>query len=201
MHLRVLTQDLIVLNSYEAIRDLLEHRSHNYSDRPHIPANDMWVVNVNFIGGCVLMSVPPRVDFNWGTGFLPYGDEWRVHRKLFHQAFRPETITSYQAMQLMKVRDLLKNMCDSPADFERHFRSFVFDIIGSLITKRMSRFSTAISMAATYDYHPAPRNDPMVGNLKVLAEVAVSLLGPTQSTLFAAFPFCESKHGLERTRS
>ncbi|KAF8554439.1 cytochrome P450 [Imleria badia] len=154
VHIRVLTQDLIILNSYEAIKDLLEQRSQNYSDRPHIPANDM-------------------VDFNWGTGFLPYGDEWKTHRKIFQQAFRSENIAFYQSMQSMKTRELLKNMCDSPANFVQHFRSY----------------STAISMAATYDYHPAPRDDPMVHNLTVLAGVAVALLGPVQSTIFAAFPF------------
>lgn len=55
-------------------------------------------------------------------------------------------------------------------------------------------------MAATYDYHPAPRDDPMVNNLKVLAGVAVSLLAPVQSTIFAAFPFRELKHGPNRTQ-
>lgn len=56
------------------------------------------------------------------------------------------------------------------------------------------RYSTAISMAATYDYHPAPRDDPMVDKLKIFAETAVDLLAPLQSMVFAAFPFCESKH-------
>ncbi|KAF8440478.1 cytochrome P450 [Boletus edulis BED1] len=154
IHLRVLTQDMIILNSYEAIKDLLEHRSQNYSDRPHIPGNDL-------------------VDFGWGTGFLPYGEEWKTHRKIFQYALRSERMPLYQSMQLMKICQLLKNMCDTPADYERHFRSF----------------STAISMAATYDYHPAPRDDPMVNNLKILAGVGVSLLGPAHSLLFAAFPF------------
>ncbi|KAF8439002.1 cytochrome P450 [Boletus edulis BED1] len=154
VHLRVLTQDLIILNSYEAIKDLLENRSQNYSNRPHIPANAM-------------------VDFTWGTPFLPYGEEWKTHRKIFQQAFRSENIAWYQAVQLMKTRELLRNMCDSPTDIERNFRSY----------------TTAISMAATYDYHPAPRDDPMVHNLKVLADVGVSLLSPAKSAIFAAFPF------------
>ena len=49
-------------------------------------------------------------------------------------------------------------------------------------------------MAATYDYHPAPRDDPMVDKLKIFAETAVDLLAPLQSMVFAACPFCESKH-------
>lgn len=74
------------------------------------------------------------MNFTWGTGFLPYGEEWKIHRKIFQQALRPENIPSYQTMQLMKTKDLLKNMCDTPADFERHFRSFVSDATGFLVT-------------------------------------------------------------------
>ncbi|KAN0092914.1 Cytochrome P450 [Tylopilus felleus] len=154
IHLRVLTQDMIVLNSYEVIKDLFEHRSQNYSNRPYIPAFNM-------------------VDYTWGTGFLPYGDEWKIHRKMFQQAYRPENLPGYRAMQMSKTRDLLRNMCDSPANFVQHFRSY----------------STAISMAATYDYHPAPRDDPMVDKLKIFAETAVDLLAPLQSMVFAACPF------------
>jgi hypothetical protein len=55
-------------------------------------------------------------------------------------------------------------------------------------------------MAATYGHHPAPRDDPMVNNLKVLAGVAVSLLAPVQSTIFAAFPFRELQQGPNRTQ-
>ena len=34
MHMRALGRDLIVLNSYDAVSELLENRSSNYSDRP-----------------------------------------------------------------------------------------------------------------------------------------------------------------------
>ena len=42
VYIRLFGQDNIVLNSEDIARDLLEHRSQNYSDRPEIAANEMY---------------------------------------------------------------------------------------------------------------------------------------------------------------
>jgi len=39
---RLFGQDNIVINSEDIARDLLEHRSQNYSDRPEIATNEMY---------------------------------------------------------------------------------------------------------------------------------------------------------------
>jgi hypothetical protein len=36
-------QDNVVINSEEIARDLLEHRSHKYSDRPALATNELYV--------------------------------------------------------------------------------------------------------------------------------------------------------------
>jgi len=41
MYTRLFGQEIIVINSEEIARDLLEHRSRNYSDRPDIATNEL----------------------------------------------------------------------------------------------------------------------------------------------------------------
>ena len=45
LYLRLLNQEVIIINSEEVAKDLLERRSSNYSDRPRIVCmtNDLWV--------------------------------------------------------------------------------------------------------------------------------------------------------------
>ena len=58
------------------------------------------------------------MDFS--TVMLPYGDEWRLHRKLFQHAFRAESEARSRVVYLRRVRTLLTNLLDAPADFELH---------------------------------------------------------------------------------
>ncbi|OAX39204.1 hypothetical protein K503DRAFT_690081, partial [Rhizopogon vinicolor AM-OR11-026] len=57
VYTRLFLQDNIVINSEQVARDLLEHRSQNYSDRPEIATNELF-----------------GVDYN--TAFMPYGNRW-----------------------------------------------------------------------------------------------------------------------------
>lgn len=47
VYTRLLNQEVIVINSEEIARDLLERRSYNYSDRPSIirMTNDLYVIS------------------------------------------------------------------------------------------------------------------------------------------------------------
>jgi hypothetical protein len=42
--IRVLKQDIIVINSKKVAKDLLDCRSSIYSDRPHLATRDPWVI-------------------------------------------------------------------------------------------------------------------------------------------------------------
>ncbi|GLB38524.1 putative cytochrome P450 family protein [Lyophyllum shimeji] len=44
IHIKVLNQTLIILNSVQAANDLLDKRSNNYSDRPDFPIFDLKVL-------------------------------------------------------------------------------------------------------------------------------------------------------------
>ena len=65
------------------------------------------------------------MDFS--TVMLPYGDEWRLHRKIFQHALRAESEARNQEAYLKRVHTLLANLLDAPEEFELHIkRSEIF---------------------------------------------------------------------------
>ncbi|GJE96514.1 cytochrome P450 [Phanerochaete sordida] len=104
VHLQVLGTHIVVLNSAKAVRDLLEKRSNIYSDRDYsvmiheLTGNDRNIV------------------------FMQYGEQWRAHRKLLHQHFRPQVVSQYHAAQTKGVRGLLRSLLDAPEAFTQHIR-------------------------------------------------------------------------------
>ncbi|KAJ7244877.1 cytochrome P450 [Mycena rebaudengoi] len=84
VHAEALGKHIIILNSYKIVSDLLEKRSHIYSDRPY------W----------------PRVDLlGWGfnASTMPYGSRWQQHRRMFQKYFRREQSMMVSAAIVMKM--------------------------------------------------------------------------------------------------
>lgn len=54
--------------------------------------------------------------------FLPYGDRWRLHRRLFHQAFHLNAVASFRPIQLRKAHDLIMHLVSRPHDFSAHLQ-------------------------------------------------------------------------------
>ncbi|GJE84150.1 cytochrome P450 [Phanerochaete sordida] len=104
IYLNFVGTPVIVLNSMQAINDLLEKRSAIYSDRP------VTVMAYELVG----------IDRNFG--FIPYGDVWREHRRLFHQYFRLDMVPHYHARMLKHTKDLLRLLLATPNDLMRHLR-------------------------------------------------------------------------------
>ena len=44
IYTRLLGKDIIIINSEKVARELLERRSRNYSDRPYLITNELWVL-------------------------------------------------------------------------------------------------------------------------------------------------------------
>jgi cytochrome P450 len=60
-------------------------------------------------------------DFN--LGLMVYGDRWRIHRKVFHEVFRPEAAVSFRPIQLSSIHALLRKMMENPEDYVTHLRT------------------------------------------------------------------------------
>lgn len=61
----------------------------------------------------------------FSSGFIPYGDEWRFHRRLFQQGFRSAAVRAvHYPMLLRKARMLAHAFLDVPEDYQRHLRKY-----------------------------------------------------------------------------
>ncbi|KAI6039896.1 cytochrome P450 [Pisolithus marmoratus] len=153
VHAKLLGKDLIILNSERIARVLLEQRSTIYSDRPHIPTNKLF-----------------GMDFN--TGLLPYGSEWKLHRRMFRVALNKRAAATYKSLEMRKVHQLLRNLVSSPEEYSKHAYTL----------------SAAIIMAVTYGYDVAPQNDPFVSKLVQLLSLFLDALTPERAALIGAIP-------------
>ncbi|KAI0644109.1 cytochrome P450 [Trametes meyenii] len=99
-----LGNNLLVLNSPQAINDLLERKGRIYSDRPHFTvAGDLMGLG---------QSMP----------LLPLGPEWRAQRKLAHVSLSPSAVRKYYTVQEDLAALLSKRLLDTPLDFFNHSR-------------------------------------------------------------------------------
>ncbi|KIJ67614.1 hypothetical protein HYDPIDRAFT_108480 [Hydnomerulius pinastri MD-312] len=154
-HFYFLNQNIVTLNTEDAARALLEQRSMNYSDRP----------------------LDPRIrelhGLNFSAAFLPYGDEWRHHRKVFHQAFRSTATHSYWPIQLRKAHALLENLLRAPEDLFEH----------------ISTFAASTIMSVVYGYEASSTGDPFVTTVEKAMHVLTTTLSPARGLMLLAFPF------------
>ncbi|KAF9223381.1 CyP450 monooxygenase [Gyrodon lividus] len=114
LYVEILGQRILVINSEKIAEELLDKRSHNYSDRPQVPM-------VTLMGW----------EFN--VGFIPYGSSWRKHRKAMHQALNKHAMLSYRDIQLGKVHQLVRNILHAPDDVESHLRTFTASTIMTVV--------------------------------------------------------------------
>ncbi|EIW83819.1 cytochrome P450, partial [Coniophora puteana RWD-64-598 SS2] len=91
VYCRVLGIDTFVVNSEKIARDLLEKRSHNYSDKTMAPQIEM-------------------LNLHHNTAWASYSDTWRMHRRIYHQALRADVVVKYIPTQLRAAYKLLENL-------------------------------------------------------------------------------------------
>lgn len=56
---------------------------------------------------------------------MDYGDEWREHRRMFHQHFNAQAITKYGPEFPRAVQETLLRLLEHPDDFMEHLRQCV----------------------------------------------------------------------------
>ncbi|KXN82035.1 O-methylsterigmatocystin oxidoreductase [Leucoagaricus sp. SymC.cos] len=129
IYLEAMGKPIIVLNDLTMAQELLDKRSALYSSRPTLP---------------MLREV---VGLTYYFASMPYGDEWRDHRRMFQQYFSEKCFPRIQERALEFLRKgLLPNLYEHPEDFDKH----IFDCIGGL------------SISMTYGLPIERRHDPTV---------------------------------------
>ncbi|KAF9222718.1 cytochrome P450 [Gyrodon lividus] len=154
-HFYFLNQNIITLNTEEAARALLEQRSTIYSDRPL----DARILELHGLASNV--------------AFMPYGDEWRVHRKVLHHAFRATVTPNYWPIQMRKAHELVQNIMRAPEGFFEHIQTFAASTI----------------MSVVYGYEASSTGDPHVSIVEKAMHTLTTTLSPTRGIMVLAFPF------------
>ncbi|KIK93483.1 hypothetical protein PAXRUDRAFT_145010 [Paxillus rubicundulus Ve08.2h10] len=154
VHSSAFGQDFIIINSAKVAHELLDQRSTVYSDRPDVLTNKLFCAEFNL-------------------AFLPYGDKWRHHRKMFNVALNKRVVHRYNTMQLQKVHELLENLMNTPKEHAKHFKTA----------------SVAAIMAVTYGYDVVRNNDPFVTTIERFLDLFLFVLTPERAALLGTFPF------------
>ncbi|KAH0835878.1 cytochrome P450 [Lanmaoa asiatica] len=158
VYTRLFGMEIIVINSEKIAQDLLANRSTNYSDRP-----------------CLGVSIE-KCGLDFTSVRSRYGDRWRLHRRFFHQTFRPDGVPRFLPLQHRKGCDLLRRLFDAP----EHLHDYVFD------------YTTSIILNSTYDYDPAAQNDELVDLLAKMLDISNFASRTDIAITTSAFPICKS---------
>ncbi|OAX39721.1 cytochrome P450 [Rhizopogon vinicolor AM-OR11-026] len=154
IYVRLLSKRIVVVNSEEIAKDIFEGRSSIYSDKPQS-----------------IVYEPFATDFN--TAILPYGDRWRLHRRILHQPLRQVAIPTYHAAMLLSAHKMLFSFLQDPTNYPGHFEMFISSIILSVV----------------YDYEPKAKDDRMIRVMQRYLEAVVAGVTPEGTVIMETFPF------------
>ncbi|KAG1823366.1 cytochrome P450 [Suillus subaureus] len=154
IYARLLNKPVVVINSEEVAKDLFEGRSTIYSDRPQ-------------------SIVYPHFASDFNPVLMPYGDRWRLHRRIFHQAFRQVEIPTYHTVQLRSAHKMLFSVLQDPSGYSGH----------------LEMFSISFMLPMIYDYEPKAKDDPIARNMKRYLNRTNTALTPGVTVILETFPF------------
>lgn len=109
------TKTLIVLNHRKVVKDLLDHKSNQYSSRP-----DMYIGQDLISGGYRLV-------------FMKYDDEWRLARKMIHNLLNAKQAVNYVPYQELELKQMLNDMIDRPSRFHDHVRRYSTSLVTTFV--------------------------------------------------------------------
>ncbi|KAF9451141.1 cytochrome P450 [Macrolepiota fuliginosa MF-IS2] len=145
MYLEAFGKSIVIINDAWVAKELLEKRSALYSSRPHVT---------------MLRDV---IGANEYFAMMPYGDEWRNHRRLFQQYFSPKTLSRDQERIREFVRKaLLPNLYQNP----RHVCDHVHGCMGGL------------SLSLTYGLPVLRNRDPLIQQSEETFTASTSAVSP-----------------------
>ncbi|ORX91698.1 cytochrome P450 [Basidiobolus meristosporus CBS 931.73] len=136
---RVGSQLIVVVNDIDIARDLFIIRGRNYNSRSQ---------------GYLATEIIARGGRS--ITMAPYGDYWRLLRKLVHSTLHPYVVESYQPIIEKESRDLVQSLLEQGESGAKSF-----DPATSLV-----RFSFNTILTMSFGYRVKDVNDPVIEELK-----------------------------------
>ncbi|KLO17820.1 cytochrome P450 [Schizopora paradoxa] len=142
IYVHILGRPIVIINSLDVARELLEKRGVNYSDRPTSTLYDM---------------------MNWSRAIfcLPYGDRWRPLRRMIAEKFTPTAVKTFFPVIETEVNDFLRRFESDPLGYKtnmhRLFSSMTINLVyGYRVTTDNDPYVASIEHAAylTAKYTP-----------------------------------------------
>ena len=118
-YLSAFGQSIVVLNTAEAIKELLDRRARNFSDRPQtVVAGELMGLNevsrslyIGFYSSQLCVQTIATYD---------YTDRLRGLRKVVQQALSQSAVQKYQSLQLEAIKAALESFRTDPIHFLDH---------------------------------------------------------------------------------
>ncbi|KAL5500839.1 hypothetical protein ACEPAH_9226 [Sanghuangporus vaninii] len=153
LYMSIFGRPVVILNRFEDARQLMDKHGSACSDRPRM----VYLVDMLRIRSAT---------------FMPYGDDWRAHRRLMQQYLNTRAIASFRKAQSRSVHHLLNDILSEPDAFWDHIKRSVASAI----------------LFSTYGYDVKRKDDPLIA-LIAKSDGAFVRLGPPGFTPVDFFPF------------
>ncbi|KAF8973003.1 cytochrome P450 [Flammula alnicola] len=149
-----LGNNMLIINKRSDADELFEKQAKIYSDRPKM-----------------IMLLLKLMGWDGNVALFPYGDDWKLRRKICQNIFNQDAAKQYRPVQNQKVHKLLTGLMETPEKLENHCKMF----------------SVSIPMTTMYGYEVDSLDDPLVSVADQSNILAGRLLAPG-ATLIPMFP-------------
>ncbi|KZT69742.1 cytochrome P450 [Daedalea quercina L-15889] len=167
IYVQIFNKPAIVLNSVEAMEDLLNKRSGNSSDRPRT------------------ILITEIIGYTNNITVMPYSDQWRRQRRWFQTAIQSTSaLQSYVPLQRRETVRLLAAFVDAS---QRHKNDQTGYQTGQEVFAGLKRYGGALMMDIAYGHSVLSLDDEFV----VLSERAIAGIaeaGAAAASLIDFFP-------------
>ena len=116
----ILSERLVIINSFEVAKTLMNGRSENYSARPFIVQREYVLIHLVL----KLFLLAPSNATDWMLTHLS-GNPHRVRRTIAQRYYSGPAAKAHQHVQQEETHDLLRVISASPNDLRNHLNRFV----------------------------------------------------------------------------
>ncbi|KAG2100487.1 hypothetical protein BD769DRAFT_1509320 [Suillus cothurnatus] len=104
---------------------------------------------------------------------MPYGNRWRLNRRIFHQAFHQASTPAYHAVQLRSAHKMPFVLLQDSGNYPNHFQMFTLTFMLFII----------------YDCEAKAKDDHIAHAITRYGELIVDGFAPAAMMLMETFPF------------